>query len=339
MVRRLVVLIAVFVATLGVTFLAQEGTARAEAQEVKLATIAPADSAWGKVFKAWSKAVEEESNGALKLTWYFNGTQGDEIAAVGKMRSKQIDGGAFTATGLSQIYPHIIALQMPGLFPNWAKLDSVRDKTKGKFEKAFNDQGFVILGTGDVGIAHLMSRGKPVRVPDDLKTMHPFYLSGDAIGQKFLETVGVPSPKALSVAAILPALSSRSEGSVDVINTPAIAAEQLQWAAHVDHINTMASGIGIGALVMNKERYEGLPADAKAVMERTGKNTGKLLTERIRGIDEKAFERLKASKTVVELKDPEKAAWNEVFKKVRNSLKAEGKVKADIFDEVSAAAQ
>ena len=124
MVRRLVVLIAAFAITFGIA-----KTARAEAQEVKLATIAPADSAWGKVFKAWSKAVEEESNGALKLTWYFNGTQGDEIAAVGKMRSKQIDGGAFTATGLSQIYPHIIALQMPGLFPNWAKLDSVRDKT------------------------------------------------------------------------------------------------------------------------------------------------------------------------------------------------------------------
>jgi TRAP-type C4-dicarboxylate transport system substrate-binding protein len=169
--------------------------------------------------------------------------------------------------------------------------------------------------------------------------MHPFYLAGDAIGQKFLETVGVPSPKALSVPAILPALSSRTEGSVDVINTPAIAAEQLQWAAHVDHINTMASGIGIGALVMNKERFEGLPADAKAVMERTGKNTGKLLTERIRGIDEKAFERLKGSKTVVDLKDNEKAAWAEVFKKVRNALKAEGKVKADIFDEVTAAAQ
>lgn len=334
MVRRLVVLIAVFAVTLGVS-----RTARAEAQEVKLGTIAPADSAWGKVFKAWSKAVDEESKGALKLTWYFNGTQGDEIAMVGKMRSKQIDGGAFTATGLSQIYPHIIALQMPGLFPNWAKLDTVREKTRGRFEKAFADQGFTILGTGDVGIAHLMSRGKAVRTPDDLKSMHPFYLSGDAIGQKFLETVGVPSPKALSVPAILPALSSRSEGSVDVINTPAIAAEQLQWAAHVDHINTMASGIGIGALVMNKERFDSLPADAKAVMERTGKNTGKLLTERIRGIDDAAFNRLKASKTVVDLNDAEKAAWNAVFVKVRNALKAEGKVKADVFDEVVAAAQ
>jgi TRAP-type C4-dicarboxylate transport system substrate-binding protein len=330
----LVVLIAFCAITFGVT-----RTARADAQEVKLGTIAPADSAWGKVFKAWSKAVDEESKGALKLTWYFNGTQGDEIAMVGKMRSKQIDGGAFTATGLSQIYPHIIALQMPGLFPTWDKLDSVREKTRGKFEKAFADQGFTILGTGDVGIAHLMSRGKPVRTPEDLKTMHPFYIAGDSIGQKFLETVGVPSPRALAVPAILPALSSRSQGAVDVINTPAIAAEQLQWAAHVDHINTMPSGIGIGALVMNKERFDALPADVKAIMDRTGKNTGKLLTERIRGIDAQAFNRLKGSKTVVELTPAEKGAWDATFVKVRNALKAEGKVKADIFDEVTAAAQ
>lgn len=325
------------IAALAITF----GVARtaSAAEEVKLGTLAPSDSAWGKVFKAWGKAVQEETGGALKLTWYFNGTQGDEIAMVGKMRSKQIDGGAFTATGLSQVYPHIIALQMPGLFPNWAKLDAVREKTRGRFEKAFADQGFVILGTGDVGIAHIMSRGGPVRTPDDLKKFHPFYISGDVIGQKFLETVGVPSPRALGVPAILPALSSRSEGSVDVINAPAIAAEQLQWAAHVDHINTMPSGIGIGALIMNKERFDRLPADAKAVMERTGKNTGKLLTERIRGIDDAAYNRLKASKTVVEPTAAEQAAWNEVFKKVRNALKAEGKVKADVFDEVTAAAQ
>ena len=334
MVRKLVVMFAVFAIAIGVS-----RTAKADTQEVKLGTLAPPDSAWGKVFKAWAKAVEEESNGALKLTWYFNGTQGDEIAMVGKMRSKQIDGGAFTATGLSQIYPHIIALQMPGLFPNWAKLDLVREKTRAKFEGEFKGQGFVILGTGDVGIAHIMSRGTPVRVPDDLKKVHPFYISGDSIGQKFLETVGVASPKALSVPAILPALSSRSEGAVDCINSPAIAAEQLQWAAQVDTINTMPSGIGIGALVMNKERYDGLPADARAVMERTGKNTGKLLTERIRGIDDQAFNRLKSTKTVVDLNDAEKGQWNAVFAKVRNALKAEGKVKADVFDEVTAAAQ
>ncbi len=333
MIRKLWVLVVLVAATFG---MAKSASA---AEEIKLGTLAPAESAWGKVFKAWSKAVDEESHGALKLTWYFNGTQGDEIAMVGKMRSKQIDGGAFTATGLSQINPNIIALQMPGLFPTWAKLDAVREKTKARFEKAFNDQGFAILGTGDVGIAHLMSRGKAVRTPAELKTMHPFYIAGDPLGQKFLEIIGVPSPRSLGVPSILPALSSRSEGAVDVINSASIAAEQLQWSAQVDHINTMPSGIAIGALVMNKERFDKLPADVKAIMERTGTNTGKALTARIRKLDEAAFERLKASKTVVELNDAEKAAWAETFKKTREALKAEGKIKADVYDEVVAAAK
>jgi TRAP-type C4-dicarboxylate transport system substrate-binding protein len=333
MIRKFLVLFAFLAVTLGATRVAS-----AE-EEIKLATLAPGDSSWGKVFKAWGKAVEEESNGALKLTWYFNGTQGDEIGMVGKARSKQIDGGAFTATGLSQIYPHVIALQMPGLFPTWAKLDAVREKTRGRFEKSFADQGFVLLGTGDVGIAHMMSRGGAIRQPDDIKKFHPFYIAGDSIGQKFLEIVGVPSPKALTVPAILPALASRAEGAVDCINAPAIAAEQLQWAPHVDNVSTLPTGMGIGALIVNKERFDGLPADARAVLERTGKNAGKALTERIRGIDDAAFNRFKQSKTVIEPNDAEKAAWAAVFKKTRDALKAEGKIKGDVFDEVVAAAQ
>jgi len=334
MLRRLMMVVAVMVATLGFS-----RTALADAKEIKLGTLAPKDSAWGKVFGAWSKAVDEESKGAVKLTWFYNGSKGDEIAMVGKMRSKELDAAAITATGLAQIWPHIGALQMPGLFPTWAKLDAAREKVSPKIDKEFASQGFVVLGKGDVGMARLMSRGVAIRTPDDLKKAHPFYIAGDPIGQKFLETVGVPSPKALTVPAILPAVSSRSEGSIDVINSPSIAAEQLGWAPHMTHINNMVTGIGIGALVMSKETYDSLPADAKAVLERTGKNTGKLLTDRIRAIDDAAFNRLKGSKTVVDLNDAEKAAWAATFTKVRAALKAEGKFRADVFDEVVAAAK
>lgn len=341
MLRRLLVIVTVVAATFGFA-----KTASADTKEIKLGTLAPKDSAWGKVFNAWSKAVDDESHGSVKLTWFYNGSKGDEIAMVGKMRSKELDAAAITSTGLAQIWPHVGALQMPGLFPLtgsskdlWAKVDKARDKVSAKFEKEFASQGFVILGKGDVGIARMMSRGVAIRTPDDLKKAHPFYISGDPIGQKFLETVGVPSPKALGVPAILPAVSSRSEGSINVINSPPIAAEQLGWAPHMDTINTMATGVGIGALVMLKETFDGLPADVKKVLESTGKNTGSLLTERIRAIDEAAFNRLKGSKTVVELNDAEKKAWMDTFAKVRGALKAEGKIRGDVFDEVTAAAQ
>lgn len=306
-------------------------------KELKLGTLAPKDSAWGKVFGAWSKAIEEESGGALHLTWFFNGSKGDEIAMVGKMRSKELDGAAITATGLAQVWPHIQALQLPGLFADWAKLDAARDKVSPKFEAEFQKQGFMLLGRGDVGMAHIMSRGFPVRTPEDLKKAHAFYITGDPIGQKFLETVGAPSPRSLSVPAILPAVSARTAGAIDVINSPSIAAEQLGWAPHMDHVNTMPTSTSIGALVIFKETYDGLPPDARAVLERTGKNTGRLLTERIRALDTAAFGRIKGSKTVVEPTESEKKAWAEVFAKVRGALKAENKLRADVFDEVVAA--
>src|SRR5262249_32982837 len=148
MLRRLVVALALLVAVLGVT-----RTASADPKEIKYGTVAPKDSAWGKVFGAWAKAVEEESGGNVKLTWFFKGSKGDEIAMVRKMQSKELDGAAITATGLSKIWPHVHALQLPGLFDTWAKLDAVREKVAPKWDKEFAGQGYVVLGKGDVGIA------------------------------------------------------------------------------------------------------------------------------------------------------------------------------------------
>jgi TRAP-type C4-dicarboxylate transport system substrate-binding protein len=333
MLRRIFLALALVVAVLGVTT-----TASAET-EIKLGTVAPKDSAWGKVFGAWAKAVEDETSGGVKLSWYYGGAKGDEVSMVGRMRSKELDGAAITATGLALIWPHIGALQLPGLFPTWEKLDKVRNQVAPRLEKEFAGQGFVILGTGDVGMARIMSRGFPVKSPDDLKKGHPFYIDGDPIGQKVLEVMSIPSPRHIPVPLILQAVSDRREGAADIVNAPPIAAEQLGWAPHFDHINTMPAGIGIGALVMSKEKWDGLPADAKSVLERTGKNTGQLLTERIRKIDQAAFDRMKANKTVVESNDTEKAAWAELFKKVRTAMKTENRIRADFFDEVSAAAQ
>jgi len=312
--------------------------ASADSREIKFATVAPKESAWGKVFGAWAKAVEEESGGNLKLTWFYNGSKGDEIAMVGKMNSKELDGAAITGSGLAKIWPHANALQLPGLFPNWAKLDQVRDKVSPKWDKEFAQQGYIVLGKGDVGIARIMSRGVAVRVPDDLKKGHPFFITGDTIGQKSLELAGVPSPPSLTINAILAAISSRAPGAIDIIDAPPIACEQLGWAPQMDTINTMPTGIGIGALVMYKESYDGLPADAKAIRERTGKNTGKLLTDRIRAIDDAAFNRLKSNKTVIEPNEGEKKAWDALFAKVRQAIKAEGRIRADIMDEVTQAA-
>src|SRR5689334_251258 len=102
------------------------GTAQAK-QTIRIATLAPKQSPWGKVFSAWSKAVDEKTKGEVEVQWLWNGTAGPESNTVGKIKSGQITGAAITAVGLSEIYKPIVALQMPGAFKSWAELDAKRD--------------------------------------------------------------------------------------------------------------------------------------------------------------------------------------------------------------------
>ena len=185
-------------------------------------------------------------------------------------------------------------------------------------------------------------KGEPVkpdiRVPDNLKVYTTFSISGDAVGATFLNKVGIQAPKALSVPAILPGLSNREKGAIDIITAPAIAAEQLQWAPQLTHVVDMPVGFGIGALVMNKEIYNGLPEEAKKALVKTGKNAGDLLTGRIRGMDNDAWARALKDKKVIKPTDAEKALWQAKFKETRDQLKADGKVNADIWTTVVKAA-
>lgn len=44
---------------------------------LKIGTLAPRSSPWGKVFETWIKAVNEKSGGNLELQFFYNGDQGD----------------------------------------------------------------------------------------------------------------------------------------------------------------------------------------------------------------------------------------------------------------------
>ena len=286
---------------------------------LKMATLAPKRSPWGKVFTTWSKAVEQKTNGEVKLDWIWNGTGGAEGAVVGKIKSGQIGGGAITAVGLGAIDKRFMALQMPGAFGSWAELDAARGKyAKELIESAAKD-GFHIGGFGDVGIGRVMSKGFAVKVPADLKGKHPGMINEDIIAPKVYEAIGgvsgVPSP----VTGFLPKLNS---GAIDVMNTPSLAAEQLQWASRLDHITTAETYFGIGAVVISQKEIDKLTADQREVVKSTGAKAAEMLTKRIRSADAASFKRLKAKMTVHEPSAAEKAEWKAVFKKACQNLKS-----------------
>lgn len=301
------------------------GEAHAADQTIKLGTLAPKSSPWGKVFETWAKAVNEKSGGKMELQFFYNGQQGDEAAMVGKIKSGQLDGAAVTAVGLSKVYKPILALQMP-LFTSWSKLDKARNALKGDFEKGAKDAGFFIGGWGDVGLVRTMSKGFAIKTPEDLKGKKPYYIRDDAIQPAIYGVIGGVSGVPLNVPEVLPNLNT---GAINVINAPCLAAEQLQWAGKLDNINDAVSATAIGALVFSQKRIDGLPADLKTILTDTGKVAAQALTTKIRSEDDAAFGRLKGKMTVTTPSADDKSAWERIFKAARQKL-AQGTFSSDL---------
>lgn len=290
------------------------------AERITMGTSAPRSSPWGKVFRVWAMAVKKKTDGKLKLKFYWNNQQGGEDAMIGKMRAGQLDGAAVTAVGLSKIYKPVVALQTPGLFYDWKTMDKVRDTMTAEVKAGAKKNGFHLAGFGDVGLYHLLSNGRPVRVPSDLKTMKPYRLVGDEIIPVVAQIIGF-TPVPMTIPEILPALSS---GRINVALSPSLAAEQLQWAPQCDHVLDRTMATGIGGIVFSQKSLDRLQAkDPKLakVLTKTGAKAAKMLTKRIRSRDLEAYERIKKRMDVVtKLNSTEEAEWDKVLAKVRKRL-------------------
>ena len=335
MLRNLLRFAAAAVAVAGLTVTAFAPDAEA-AVTLKIGTLAPGDSAWGKEFKKWAKAVSDDTNGELTLDFQWNGQAGDEVLMVQKIRSGQLDGAAVTAVGLAQTgVTDVLLFQMPGLFSNWGKLDAARNAVKAEFDTAFQSKGFTILGWGDVGAAKTMSIGFEVHHPADLQGKGCYFLAGDPIGPKLFASIGGINAKEVTVPEILPGLTN---GSIQVLTVPPLVAEQLQWASRVTHLNTMTTAFGIGAIIMSTPKIAGLPDNLRSVLNGRGAEAGERLTKSIRNLDAQSFARLKASKTAYEPNDAEKNEWRDLFGKIRAQLRGSVFTPA-MFDKVVGLAQ
>ncbi len=285
---------------------------------LKFGTLAPPESPWGRVFKVWARATDERSQHAVQIQFFWNGTQGDEGAMVGKIRTGQLDGAAVSALGLGQIYKQVLLFQLPGLFASWQKLDAARAGLRAQMDPEFDRQGFKIVGWGDVGTGRFMSAGYDVKSPNDLKHKATFYEPSDPIDPMFYSVLGDITPRPVSIPEVLPGLTSNA---ITLVNVPPLVAEQLQWASRLDHIDTIATHFEIGALVVKSSRLSSLPADAQSAVLETGRIAAEALTTSIRREDDAAFARRKERMTVHEPNAAETAQWNRIFADTRARLR------------------
>ncbi len=280
---------------------------------IKMATLAPEKSAWMRVFRAAAKEIEKESKGQVKIRIYGGGSRGDEKVVIRKMKSGQLHGAAITSVGLAQIAKEVLVLQSPGLIQNYKQLDFVRKKMKTRFEKKLADAGFILLGWGDVGYTYLMSN-TPVAKPSDLANAKPWVWSSDPVMAALYKAAGA-TPTPLPVPEVLQNLTT---GVIEAFYGSPLAAIALQWFSHAQFITNQKITVGIGATVVTKSVWDKASAEQKALIQSVNAKYHGLLKKKIRADNSKAVKTLK--KRGVEIVQPDKAAWQSLFKKVQEDL-------------------
>ena len=310
------------------------GAARADAVvTLKIGTLAPKGSPWAAAFDKIAEEVGKSTSGEVALDIRF--AYGDELRMVSDMRNGALDGAALTAVGLAQIYLDVLLFQLPGLFTTWPKLEAARTAMKPELDAELAKRGFTVLGWGDVGAAKIMSNGFEVRTPNDLKGKNTYVMAGDPIGPAFFSRLRETPPKQIALMEILPGLGN---GTINVLLSPALAAEQLQWSSRITHINTMTIGFGVGATVITTAKYMQISEERRKEWATRGSIAGDKISATIRHADAQAFARLKSRKTAYEPNEAERAEWKKLFEETRSQLR--GSVfTASTFDKIVKLAQ
>ncbi len=284
--------------------------------EIKIATVAPRGSMWMKIFNKMKARILKETNGDVKIRFYPGQVQGDERDVVRKMRTGQLNGGAFTAIGLGLLNPQVLIMQMPGIFKSYASVDRARKALTPDFEAAFRKRGYELLGWGEVGWIHLFTKNK-ITTLDDLKKQKVWVWNDDPISKAMLRKVGV-SPRLLSLPQVLPSLNT---GMINAVYNSPLGCMALQWHSKVKYMGSQPVAIGIGATVITKAVFDKIsPENQKKVKEIATKYHNYMI-KRIRKDNEKALKALKDSGIeVLPITKADMAALYKVGRSVANSF-------------------
>ncbi len=242
---------------------------------IKLATLPPEGNSWVKMLNALNAEVMKKTENKLQFKIYAGGVLGDENDMLRKMKIGQIQAAALTSGSLSAIFKEINVLQIPFLFQNYDEVDLVLKKMDVLLKKGFEDNGYILLGFSEVGFVYLMSSTIPISSVADIKKAKVWIQEDSHVAKAVFDAAKVTAIP-LSVPDVLVGLQT---GLVDVVYIPPTGAISLQWFIKVKYLTNVPLAYIAGAIVINKDVFNSLPAAQQAILlESSQRHLGQLKT-------------------------------------------------------------
>ena len=253
--------------TLSAALLLMLLSSTANAVTLKIATLAPDGTSWMKQIRKGAAEISKQTDGRVKIKLYPGGVMGNTNTVLQKMRIGQLQGGAFTGSDLSQVYPDAQLYSMPLVFSSYEEVAYVRQRMDDTLIKGLADKGMVVLGISDGGFAYIMCK-KPLRRLDDLKGQKVWMPEGDVLTEMMFESAGITAIP-LPVADVYTGLQTGLLDTVAGVPTGIVA---FQWYTSVTHLTDVPLMFLTGMFAVDSKAFKRVkPDDQKIVREVMGR--------------------------------------------------------------------
>jgi TRAP-type C4-dicarboxylate transport system substrate-binding protein len=147
---------------------AQRGTSQGDVIEVRLASLLPRNSDWGRVLDRLAADWARVTNNQVRLRVIHDGIEGGESKMLSSLSANNVQAALFTSSGLSAICPEVMTVSVPFNIKNDAELDLVLKDILPTLEARINKTNYVVIAWAKGGWVNVFSK-EQVMVPDDLR--------------------------------------------------------------------------------------------------------------------------------------------------------------------------
>jgi TRAP-type C4-dicarboxylate transport system substrate-binding protein len=221
---------------------------------IRLASLAPENTAWGQAINRLAAEWSRVTNGQINVTVFHGGTAGDESQVMALLRSNQIQAGVFTSMGLNSLVPELMAISYPFLIRNDAELDEVMSKVKPDLDARMQQSGFITLAWARAGWVKLFSK-VPLTTPSELRRIR---LGSGSDDQSMIQAFRILGYQIVP-ANLSEQLFALQSGRIDAIyNSPIFAAGNQLFgvAGNMSNINVAPF---MGGILMNEVTWRRIP--------------------------------------------------------------------------------
>ncbi|MEM6486849.1 MAG: TRAP transporter substrate-binding protein [Pseudomonadota bacterium] len=302
----------------------------ASAKEFKFGHVGAPGSLFEASANAFAECVAEKSGGAHTVATFGSSQLGKDRELLQKLRLGQVD-FSLPSSVMSSVSETFGVFEMPYIIQDRDHMRAVAEQLGDTFQAAANDNGYHIVAYWENGFRHITNNTRPIDKPDDLADIKLRTPKG-AWRVKMFELYGAnPTPMAFS--EVFTALQT---GVIDGQENPYAQIASAKFQEVQKYLSITGHVYTPGYLLMSKSAFDGLDADAQALLTACGSETQDFVYEKAAQLEVELLEVIKAAG--VEVNEADTAAFIAASKPIYDEFSSSVEGGAALIDQVQSLA-